>query len=106
MIAPGDLDRRLVLEAPVESADGAGGMTRSYQAVATLWASVTPLAAQAVVTADRLAAAATHRIVIRAGRDITTRHRLRDGSRAFRIVAVRDHARPRFIDIRAELITD
>lgn len=106
MIAPGGLDRRLVLEAPADSADGAGGVTRSYQAVATLWASVTPLSAQAVVTADRLAAAATHRIVIRSGRDVTTRHRLREGGRVFRIVAVREHARPRFLDIRAELVTD
>ena len=33
MIDPGELNRRLVLEAPVESADGAGGVTRSYATV-------------------------------------------------------------------------
>ena len=33
MIDPGELNHRLVLEQPVESADGAGGVTRSYAAV-------------------------------------------------------------------------
>src|SRR5262245_35044756 len=36
MTAPGDLNRRLVLEAPVESEDGAGGVTRLYDVVTTL----------------------------------------------------------------------
>ena len=30
MTAIGELNRRLVLQAPVESDDGAGGVTRSY----------------------------------------------------------------------------
>jgi SPP1 family predicted phage head-tail adaptor len=100
---PGALNRRLVLEEPVETADGAGGVTRSYAEVATLWASVTPLAARAGVEADALAAAVTHRIVIRAGPDITTRQRLRLGARIFRIVAFRDpDERGRFLEISAE----
>ena len=48
-IDPGALNRRLVLEAPVESADGAGGVTRSYSAVATLWAAVEPVAARGLL---------------------------------------------------------
>ena len=65
MTAPGELRHRLVLEAPVETPDGAGGVTRSYAALATLWAKMTPVAARGDVVADDLAAAVTHRIVIR-----------------------------------------
>ena len=33
MTQPGELDRRLTLEAPVETDDGAGGVTRTYETV-------------------------------------------------------------------------
>ena len=108
MIAPGDLDRRLVLEAPVEEPDGAGGVTRSYAEVATLWAAVTSVAAQGAVAGAAAGAIASYRIVIRAGREVTTRHRLREGARLYRIVAVTERAGrgPRFIEIRAEAWID
>lgn len=41
----GQLNRRLVLQAPVETTDGEGGVTRAYADVATLWAQVVPLIA-------------------------------------------------------------
>jgi head-tail adaptor len=43
-----------------------------------------------------------HRIVIRARGGVTTRNRLRDGARIFRIVAVRESADRRFLEIDAE----
>jgi SPP1 family predicted phage head-tail adaptor len=101
MTDPGRLNRRLVLEAPVETADGAGGVTRSYAAVTTLWASVEPVAARGHVVADAAGATITHRIVIRFGADVTTRHRLREGTRIFRIVSVREQHK-RFLEIEAE----
>src|SRR5262249_58585349 len=61
----GALNRRLVLEAPVESGDGAGGVVRSYEAIATLWAQITPVAASGDVAADSLGAKLRHRIVLR-----------------------------------------
>ena len=45
---------------------------------------------------------ATHRIVIRAGPQVTTRHRFRLGARIFRIVAVRDQDDGLFLAIHAE----
>lgn len=100
---PGQFNRRLVVEAPVETGDGAGGVTRSYSAVATLWASVTPVLAQEEIEAARLGARITHRIGIRFSRDITTRHRFREGNAVYRIVSLRDHdGRKRFLDISAE----
>jgi SPP1 family predicted phage head-tail adaptor len=102
MMNPGDLKYRLVLEQPVETADGAGGVTRGYASVATLWAAVSPVSARGEVNADDLGAEVTHRIVIRVGPDVTTRHRLRDGARIFRIVALRDHdGSGRFLEIVA-----
>ena len=103
MIDPGRLNRRLVLEAPVETPDDAGGVTRAYSDVATLWAEVTPVATRSDVEAESAGATVTHRIRVRVGQAITTRHRLRLDARVFRIVSVREHDRSgRFLDIHAE----
>ena len=106
MSNPGLLNRRLTLEAPVDSADGAGGVVRSYETVATLWAEVTPVSAVRALEAERLGASVTHRIRLRFSDDITIRHRFREDSRVFRIVALRDRdGRKRFLQIEAEEIT-
>lgn len=103
MIDPGRYNHRLVVEAPIETPDGAGGVSRSFMTLATLWAEVTPLAARADTQAGSLGAVATHRILVRAGVEITTRHRLRLGTREFTIVTVRDHDRSgRIVEIHAE----
>jgi len=103
MSDPGALNRRLSLEAPVETDDGAGGVTRAFSAVATLWASVTPVSAHEGIEAVRLGARVTHRIRIRFSNDITTRHRFTDGGKVYRIVSLRDRdGRKRFLDIAAE----
>lgn len=104
MSAPsiGDLNRRLVLEAPVESADGEGGVTRSYQTVATLWAQVLPLTAVADIAAASLGAALRYRIMVRARDDVTTRHRLVDGAHVYRVIAARLAADRRFLELEAE----
>jgi SPP1 family predicted phage head-tail adaptor len=98
----GALDRRLILQAPGETDDGAGGVTRDYAAVTTLWASVTPVSARGDIDAERLGAALRVRIVIRFRGDVTTRHRLVDGAHVYRIVAVRESGRRRFLEIDAE----
>ena len=104
-IDPGKLNRRLTLEAPVESADGSGGVTRSYESVATLWASVEPVSARGNVVADALGATITHRIGLRFNSDITLRHRFKDGDTVYRIVVIRDRDK-RFLDVDAEQRTD
>ncbi len=106
MTAPGDLNRRLLLEAPVENDDGAGDVSRLYDVVTTLWAQLVPLSARADVAADRTAAAVRYRIVVRAGPDITTRHRFQDGARIYQVVTVRLSADRRFLVIDAEELQD
>ena len=90
MSDPGRLRHRLVLEAPVEADDGAGGVVRSHESIATVWAAIAPVALAEQVAAEALGARLTHRITIRVGFDVTTRHRFVLGNRIFRIVAVRD----------------
>lgn len=98
----GTLDRRLILQAPGETDDGTGGVTRDYTTVTTLWASVTPVSARGDVDAERLGAASRLRIVIRFRGEVTTRHRLIDGAHIYRIIAVRESGRRRFLEIDAE----
>jgi SPP1 family predicted phage head-tail adaptor len=103
MTDPGALKQRLVLEVPAETPDGAGGVTRDYATVATLWAAVTPVAARESVVAEDGGASVTHRILIRMRDDLTTRHRLRKGERIWRITGMRDaDASGRFLLIEAE----
>jgi len=102
----GELNRRLVLQAPVESDDGAGGVTRGYATVTTLWAQVVPQSARADVGADSLGAALRFRIVIRARADVTTRHRFQEGAVIYRILAARESADRRFLEIDAEIRED
>jgi SPP1 family predicted phage head-tail adaptor len=106
MTAPGDLNRRLVLEAPSETDDGAGGVARSYSAVTTLWAQVLPPAMGADNAAGSLGATLRIRIVIRRRDDVTTRHRFRDGAVIYRVIATRRSADRRFLEIDAEIRED
>jgi SPP1 family predicted phage head-tail adaptor len=106
IIGIGDLNRRLVLEAPAETDNGAGGVTRLYNLVTTLWAQVVPLSARADVSAGSLGAALRYRIVIRARTGITTQHRFQDGTRIYRVIAVRESADRRFLEIDAEIRED
>jgi SPP1 family predicted phage head-tail adaptor len=101
MTAPGDLNRRLVLLAPVETADGAGGVTVTYTTAAMLWAQVTPLTSKADVAADSLGGAVRYRIVVRRRGDVTTRHQFQDGARVYRVLTVNDIADRSFTDISA-----
>ena len=102
MITPGELNRRLMLEAPVESADGAGGVTRSYPTRMALWAKVEPVSVRGVVVADAAGATITHRITVRRRSAITTRHRFVDGDTVYRIVTIGHDATRRFLVIGAE----
>ena len=98
----GAMRERLVLEAPQDTPDGAGGFTRVWTGIATLWAGLRPLSAQERVVAEAEDHAVTHRILIRWRDDISTDRRFRDGARIFEIRAVSDpDERGRFLNIDA-----
>jgi SPP1 family predicted phage head-tail adaptor len=106
MMAPGELNRRLVLQEPVETPDGAGGMTRSHMPVMTLWGKVEAVSARGAVSADAPGATITHRITVRHRSAVTTRHRFVEGATVYRIVTIRPDATRRFLVIGAEERTD
>lgn len=102
MTAPGDLDRRLTLEASVETTDDQGGLTRIFVPVMDLWAQVVPLRGRVMLSADAPGADVTHRVI---GRDkfvITLRHRLREDDVIYRIVSKRVIHDGRFLEIDVE----
>jgi SPP1 family predicted phage head-tail adaptor len=84
----GRLRHRLVLEAPVRAADGAGGTMRTWQAVATLWAALEPVPQDEAAYADRLTPGVRYRVLVRRRSGLTAEHRLRWGDRVLAIVAV------------------
>jgi SPP1 family predicted phage head-tail adaptor len=102
LTGPGDLNRRLVLQASTEADDGAGGVVRSYTTVTTLWAQVLPQAMLGAVDADSLGASLRYRITVRKRDGITLRHRFQEGETIYRIIAARESADRRFLEIDAE----
>ena len=92
MSAP-QLNRSLVLEAPVKVADGAGGYTRDWQPLGVLWAEVKAGSgaekAETAMTFSRV----PYRMTVRAApygapsRPVAGQ-RFRDGARVFEIYAV------------------
>lgn len=86
----GRLKRRLVLEQPTELADGAGGVTRGFAAVATVWANLEWLAGEERWRQDRPEQAGAYRITLRWRAGVTAGQRFRDGSRIFDIRAAGD----------------
>lgn len=95
----GALRHRLIIEAPIETPDGIGGVTRTWTALATLWGEIEPLAADDVMLADKRIGLVTHKIHVRHRLDVTVAHRFRLGSRIYAVRAVRDaEERGRFLE--------
>lgn len=101
MIGAGHLRTRLLLQAPAETADGQGGVTRDYTTTQSLWAKLEPLASRESVAADADGATLRVRITLRAPLSLSLQHRLVDGGKTYRIVGYRDDGR--FVVIDAEL---
>jgi SPP1 family predicted phage head-tail adaptor len=103
MIDPGRLKTRLLIQSPVETDDGQGGVARSFTTLATVWAAVTPLAPRSREEADAEGATVKVRIVLRSNFALTLQHRLVDGAKVYRITALRDRDDRRFVEADAEL---
>ncbi|WP_100959699.1 phage head closure protein [Bosea sp. FBZP-16] len=86
----GALRRRLLLEAPVETPDGAGGRLIGFETVAAVWAQVEWLSGNERWRGERPEQAVSHRITLRWRIGVDAGQRLRDGSQVFDIRAVGD----------------
>lgn len=94
MAAP-KLNRKLILQSPTHTPDGAGGWSIGWATLGELWAEVRPGRGQALTVATLDVARVALTITVRAapvGDDRRPRpdQRLLDGARSYRIVAVRD----------------
>lgn len=97
------LNRRLVLEGPTRTPDGAGGASVGWAELGVLWAAVTPRAGRELERGGRQGSRVSHRILVRAAPvGAVTRpradQRFREDGRTFRIRAVTEaDARGRFL---------
>jgi SPP1 family predicted phage head-tail adaptor len=99
----GDLRHRLALEAPIRTSDGSGGATRTFTAVADVWAAIRTLGGNESPDADRLGSRITHTVWIRYRDGLKPDQRFRLGARIFEIRSVIDHdGRRRFLECHCE----
>lgn len=92
MTAP-QLNRSLVLEAPVKLADGAGGYSRTWEPLGLLWAEVKAGTGRELAASAATLSRVPYRITVRAAPDGAPSRpragqRFRDGNRIFPILAV------------------
>ncbi|MGB8817629.1 MAG: phage head closure protein [Rhizobiaceae bacterium] len=87
---PGQLRTQLTLEQPVETQDGQGGLTLTWNTLATVWALVEPMAGRGAVFAERADVLSTHRIWLRHRGDVNRGMRLGNNGRIYRIDTVED----------------
>lgn len=106
MIDPGQLKTRLVLQRPIETPDDQGGVVRNWSTFANVWARVTPLAARHGIEADAAGTTQNYRIVMRSHFSLTLQHRLVDGARIYRILAIRESDDRRLLEIDAQMRID
>lgn len=93
------LRHRLTLQQEVQTADGAGGYTRSWSAVADVWAEIQSVSGTAssgsrggkeILYAGQLQSQVTHKILLRYRDGVTPGMRLVFENRAFNIVYLAD----------------
>lgn len=89
-VRAGDLRRRVTIERPERTSDGAGGSTIAWQEVAVVWAAIWSRSADENFTLDRVAGTATHDVWIRYRAGIRPDMRIRFGSRIFDILGAID----------------
>ena len=107
MSAPriGEMRLRMSLQAPVDTPDDIGAMTRSYVTICDLWAKLTPVSGESRFVEDRQEQALEWIAQIRWRADVTSQMRLVLGARTLRIEAAFDpDGRRRFLSCRCEEI--
>jgi head-tail adaptor len=87
------MNRALVLEGAVRTADGAGGFTEVWTALGTLWAEVRPGSGSDVLGEERMLSAVPYRVTVRGAPIGSTSRpqagqRFREGTRLFLVQAV------------------
>jgi SPP1 family predicted phage head-tail adaptor len=79
------LRHRLTLQQEVQTADGAGGNTRTWQNIVDLWAEINPISGRERAFAGQVQAEISHKITIRYRSGVTAGMRLLYNTRIFNI---------------------
>ncbi|WFS01750.1 phage head closure protein [Rhizobium tumorigenes] len=87
---PGRMTARLHLEAPLETPDGQGGVTRTFVETASCWALIEPVSGSVEEEASSEIFRRTHLIWLRWRADVVPGMRLSKGSRLFFIGGTQD----------------
>ena len=87
------LNRKLVLESPVTAPDGAGGFTKTWAVVGTLWADVQPGTGKELAGIEVNVSSVSYLITVRGAavgspQRLKAGQRLTEGTRRFEILAV------------------
>lgn len=99
----GKLRHRVTIQSESTTADGGGGFTLAWTDVTTVWAAVEPLKGAERLRGQQLEAAVTHKITIRHRSDVTTKQRLKFGTRLFNVRAViNPDERDRWLELLCE----
>ena len=101
----GSLRVPVIIEAPSDASDGAGGFIRTYAPLAQTWAQVTPLRGADSFVEQRQEQSITHLVRLRWRGDVTSQMRLVVRKRRLLIHAVYDEdERRRFLICHCEEI--
>ncbi|OAI29705.1 head-tail adaptor protein [Methylosinus sp. R-45379] len=101
----GEMRLRMSLEAPVDTPDDSGAMTRGYVGRGDIWVKLTPLSAEARFIEERQELAIHWIAQARWRADVTSEMRLVDGARSLRITSASDpDGRRRFLFCHCEEI--
>lgn len=99
----GALRHRVTLEAPVDTPDDAGGFSRSFAQVASLWARIVPVAAQDQFVEQQQEQSLSHLVTIRWRADVRSQMRFVHRGRKLLIHSAHDpDERRRFVICRCE----
>ena len=98
-----DLRARVTLQAPLESDDGAGGVTVAWADVATVWALVEAQSAREQIVSGHLDGVVSHKVILRHRDDLRGGWRIVSEGQVLRVLAAHDpDGRGRTLECRCE----
>lgn len=99
----GTLRHRVTIQSETRTADGAGGFTLTWADVATVWGAVEPLKGMERLRAQQIEAPVTHSVTIRHRTDVSTKERIKFGTRLFNIRdVINPDERDRWLELLCE----
>lgn len=105
MTTIGELNKRIVLQAPIKASDGEGGYAVTWQDVATVRAKKTTHRSDEAVKAMAETGIAIHNYRIRYRTDVNNSWQIKEGNRVMAIIArPMEIGRREFLDITAKEI--